>query len=270
MASVTQKLSARRLMMQIILGGAIIAPLILAPGALADRPSRRYPAHRDTHHDKHHDRHCAPRRRVKVHVTLGQRRIYCPPPRRRVYIERVVTCPPPRRPVYVERVVRVENVSYPAHDRRPVQHDSFYGLTSRGWDDLRYGDYLTAKRRFRDEIDSNPYAPVLEIGYSMATGRLEHYRESIRSMRRAVNLDVTALIAVRENCDLRREAEYLLDQYREVVRYDSRDADALFMSAALESILGNWKSADRLIDDAARIGDYSSSTRELHRFIESR
>lgn len=246
----------QQILRTILMGSVLAAPVVVTTSAIAGPPSRRYPKQREYHRQPQH--RTTKHRDIDIHFEFGRRRQVCPPPR--------PICPPPR-PVRVVHVERVERVSYPAHVPAPL-YSGFYGLNSRGWDDLRYGHYLRAKHQFLDEIDCEPYAPVLRIGYSVATGRLEHYREAVRSMRRAVSLNPESLLAVREHCDLRDEARCLLDQYMELIRCECPDPDDLFMAAALESILGNWGRADRLICEAQALGDRSASTRDLECFIK--
>ncbi|MCC6907749.1 MAG: hypothetical protein IT430_07400 [Phycisphaerales bacterium] len=147
--------------------------------------------------------------------------------------------------------------------------DRYYGLDSQAWCELTSGRYTRAKRDFLDQIECHPCEPVPRIGYSIACGRLEHWREAESSMRRAVELDVKAFDAICVDSDLRREIRCLLDQYESQLRHCSTEADVHFMIASLQSLLGNWNAALCSIENAQRFGDCSVSARELECFIES-
>jgi len=148
--------------------------------------------------------------------------------------------------------------------------DRYYGLDSQAWCDLADGRFLRAKLDFLNQIECRPYEPVPRIGYAIASGRLDHDREAERSMRKAVDLDVNALDAIRVDSDLKREIRCLIDQYQSDLRCNHCDSDASFMIASLQSILGNYDEALCSIKDARRYGDYSSSARTLQCFIESK
>lgn len=164
---------------------------------------------------------------------------------------------------------------YGRHDDRDYGRDSHYGaehydgLNSEAWRDLTNGRFLRAKHDFLDQIECYPYEPVPRIGYAIACGRLDHDREAEKSMRRAVELDVDALDAVRVDSGLKRGILCLIDQYRADLRCNHCDSDAYFMIASLQSMLGNYDDALCSIKDARRFGDCTSSARTLQNYIES-
>ena len=89
-------------------------------------------------------------------------------------------------------------------------------------------------------------------------------------MRKAIDLDVNALDAIRIDSDLKREIRCLIDQYQSDLRCNHGDPDAYFMIASLQSLLGNYDEALCAIKDARRYGDCSSSARTLQCFIDSK
>lgn len=148
--------------------------------------------------------------------------------------------------------------------------DRYFGRDSQAWCDLADGRYLRAAHDFLEQIECRPGEPVPRIGYAIASGRLDHDREAQRSMRRAVDLDVQALDAIRVDSGLKGEIRGLIDQYQSDLRCNHCDADPSFMIASLQSILGNYSDARYSIREARRNGDDSSSARTLEYFIESK
>lgn len=146
----------------------------------------------------------------------------------------------------------------------------YFGLDADAWCDLADGRYLRAKHEFLDLIECRPCEPVPRIGYAIASGRLEHWREAQRSMRRAVELDVKAFDALCVDLELKREIRCLIDEYECLLRHNHCDPDVYFMLASLKTLLGDYDGALCAIENAQRYGDCSASARLLKCHIESK
>lgn len=155
------------------------------------------------------------------------------------------------------------------HDSR-YNEPRYYGLDSEAWCDLTDGRYIRAKRDFLDQIECRPCEPIPRIGHAIACGRLEHYREAEKSMRRAIDLDVNAFDALCVDSGLKREIQCLMEQYECELRHDRCNPDTWFMLASLQTILGCYEDALCSIENAQRYGDCSSSARALACFIEDK
>jgi len=146
----------------------------------------------------------------------------------------------------------------------------YFGLDADAWCDLADGRYVRAKRDFLDLIECRPCEPVPYIGHSIASGRLEHWRETDRSMRKAIDLGVEALDAIRVDSGLKREVRCLIDQAECLLRQNHCDPDIYFVLASLQTILGQYDEALCSIENAQRYGDRSSAARDLKCHIESK
>ncbi|NNF43129.1 MAG: hypothetical protein HKO59_02775 [Phycisphaerales bacterium] len=137
-----------------------------------------------------------------------------------------------------------------------------------GWDQLADDQLEAALATFADLVYAVPHDAAARIGYAIAAGRLGYDIDAAMAMRRAMVDDASALFDVPTDALVLDQVQRLLDVYRERLRSDRSDIDALFMSAALQMILDDPALAFHAIDAAIDAGDDDPSAQRLRVFID--
>lgn len=137
-----------------------------------------------------------------------------------------------------------------------------------GWTQFSSGDAHEARRVFLRAADKSPSDGVPQIGLALASGELNRYDDAVNAMRRALREDPESLNKVPNDPKVVQAINGMLDHYKTQLKQTPFDANALFMSAAMQYLLGQDALAYVTIDDAIdRGGDKDESAGQLKRLI---
>lgn len=156
-----------------------------------------------------------------------------------------------------------------SHNQREVDF-SFDRMLENGWAAIARCDFEEAREIFkylnvRDDCDPRPL-----IGLAIARGSESWEGLSARTMRKAIDLDVKAIFEQPCSSQVRRHVISLLDHFEKQLRYGCREADDLFMVAALKTMLGDLRGADAALHEAIEVGDCSISARKLMKALHAK
>ena len=152
----------------------------------------------------------------------------------------------------------VEVWSAPAKDQSTVDE---------GWNELANGDPHEARRVFMRAADASPKDGAAQVGFALASGKLERYDEAVMALRRALRLDAESLNKVPNADAVVETINKMLDHYKGVLKETQFDIDAMFMSASLEYMIGQDALAYFTVDNAIEHGDKDESASNLKTLV---
>lgn len=138
------------------------------------------------------------------------------------------------------------------------------------WRMVSEGYYREARNVFSRLSIERPDDGTLRIGYAIASGLEYDAGAAVFAMRRALELDPISVRLVPVDSVLRRRVLDLVDHFAAESRRNEFDRDALFMVAALNTVIGEDGLAFFAIDRAIDLGDEAVSTYNLDSIIRQR
>lgn len=138
------------------------------------------------------------------------------------------------------------------------------------WRLVSEGYYREARNAFSRLSIERPEDGTLRIGYAIASGLEYDAGAAVFAMRRALELDPISVRLVPVDAVLRRRVLDLIDHFAAESRRNEFDRDALFMVAALNTVIGEDGLAFFALDRAIDLGDDDISTYNLESIIRQR
>jgi hypothetical protein len=170
------------------------------------------------------------------------------------------------RPVYVYHPVRPIHVTHVHHTysplpvARPAVHiahrEPACPFTHReAWEHLAAGDVGRALEAFACLAREHPYDGLPNIGYAMANALIGADDSAVVMMRGAVRVDAESLRYVPADGRIDEQIIALLERYSERATMVGQERDAMFMIAALRTILQDHSGAYFAATQAIAHGD---------------
>lgn len=159
------------------------------------------------------------------------------------------------RPVTTVYVPRTEVVY---KDVCPYTEREAWELLAQGAD--RLDDAVNA---FHCLAEEEPYDGLTLIGYSIVAAGIGDFDRATSIMRHAVRVDREALRHVPADARIDDAIIDLIGNFAQVVQIPGREADGLFMVAALRTILPDPAAAHFAVSQAIEHGDEDASAHEL-------
>lgn len=138
-----------------------------------------------------------------------------------------------------------------------------------GWDMLASGDVHEARRVFMRAADDAAADGLPQVGFALASAKLERWTEALLAMRRAMRIDADALNKVPDDPIVVEAVQASLEHFNKALKQMPNDADALFMVAAMQFLTGEDASAFLTIETALEKGDKDESAANLKRLIRA-